>query len=93
MPFFDGSDCISAEKYPDLARGAVVDRRAVKDRDHRIGALDRRPVLRAKIHAAVTSTSPEFVLVRDEDVEGIGTRGGALVDEERSYGVKSGLAK
>jgi len=33
-------------KHPDLARGAVVHRRAVEDREHRVSALDRRPVLR-----------------------------------------------
>src|SRR6478672_1996574 len=69
-------------KHPDLARGAVVHQRAVEDREHRVGALDRRPVLRENPRCCDVKVRRELVLVRNEDLEAVGTqRAGALVDE------------
>jgi hypothetical protein len=69
-------------EHPDLARGAVVHRRAVEDREHRVGALDPRPVLREDPRRGDVDARRELVLVRNEDLEAVGAqRGGALVDE------------
>ena len=69
-------------KHPDLARGTVVHRRAVEDREHRVGALDPRPVLRENPRCCDVDVPRELVLVRNEDLVAVGTqRGGALVDK------------
>ena len=69
-------------EHPDLARGAVVHRRAVEDRKQRVGAFDPRPVLREDPRRGDVETRRELVLVRNEDLEAVGTqRGGAFVDE------------
>src|SRR5262245_64361658 len=70
-------------EHPDLARGAGIHRRAVEDREHRVGALDPRPVLREDPRRCDVATPRlELVLVRDEDLEAVDAqRGGALVDE------------
>lgn len=69
-------------EHPDLARGAVVHRRAVEDREHGVGALDPRSVLREDPRRGDVDASRELVLVRNEDLEAVGAqRGGALVDE------------
>ena len=66
-------------EHPDLACGAVVHRRPVKDREHRIGALDPRPVLRENRRCCDVDVPRELVLVRNEDLEAVGTqRGGAI---------------
>jgi hypothetical protein len=69
-------------EHPDLARGAVVYRRAVEDREHRIGALDPRPVLPEDPRRCDVDVPRELVLMRNEDLEAVGTqRGRAFVDE------------
>ena len=70
-------------EHPDLARGAVVHRWAVEDREHRVGPLDLRPVLREDpCRCDVVALRRELVLVRGEDLKSVGTqRGGALVYE------------
>jgi hypothetical protein len=69
-------------EHPDLARGAIVYRRAVEDRQHRVGALDPRSVLGEDPRRCDVDAGREFVLVRNEDLEVVGAqRGGALVDE------------
>src|SRR5262249_22893815 len=66
----------------DLARGAVVDRRAVEDREHRVRALDPGAVLREDPRRRDVDARRELVLVRDEDLDAVGSQHrGALVDE------------
>jgi hypothetical protein len=69
-------------EHPDLARGAVVHRLPVEDREHRVGPLDSRPVLREDPRRRDVDVPRELVLVRNEDLEAVGTqRGSAFVDE------------
>ena len=82
MPFFDGSRLHQGMKHSDLARSPVIHRRAVEDREHRIGALDRRSVLSENRRCCDGDPRLERVLVRNEDLEAVHTqRGRALVDE------------
>ena len=67
---------------PDLAGGAVVDHRAVEDREHGVRLRERRPVLREDPLRGDRPVEGELVLVRDEDVEaGRAQLRRALVDE------------
>ena len=69
-------------EHPDLARRAVVNRRAVEDREHGVGTLDPRSVLREDRCCGDVDAGREVVLVRNKDLEAVGAqRGGALVDE------------
>src|SRR5712671_849732 len=84
MPFFDGSDCISAWNIP--ISHAVP---SSTDGPSRIASMASARSIPgrsfAKIHAAVTRR--ELVLVRNEDLEAVGAqRGGALVDERALVG-------
>ena len=66
-------------EHPDLTRGAVVHRRAVEDREQRVGTLEPRPVLREDRRCCDVGVPGELVLVRNEDLEAVGTqRGGAI---------------
>src|SRR5581483_8855200 len=66
----------------DLARGAVVDQRAVEDREHGVRVAQRRPVLGEDALGGDRAVERELVLVRDEDVEaGTAELHGAVVDE------------
>src|SRR3954454_14843790 len=69
-------------EHADLAGGAVVDRRPVEDREHRVCALDARPVLREDPLRSHAGADGELVLVRDEDVETVRAKARcAFVDE------------
>src|SRR6266508_748583 len=54
---------------PDLARGAVVDHRAVEDRQHRVRLAQGGPVLGEDPPGRHRAVEGELVLVGDEDVE------------------------
>ena len=80
---------------PDLAGGAVVDHRAVQDREHGIRLGQRGPVLREDPIRGDGVVEGELVLVRDEDVEAR-SRAAASAHSSmnrRSAGVNSGPAK
>src|SRR5262245_18549875 len=73
-------------EHSDLARGAIVYRRAVEDREHGVYTLDLPPVLREDPRRG-ESDGRLVVLVRNEDLEVVGAqRRGAFVDERPLVG-------
>ena len=69
-------------EHSDFARSAIVHRRAVEDRQHRVGALDPRPVVGKDPLRRDVDARLELLLVRNEDLEAVGAqRVGAPIDE------------
>jgi hypothetical protein len=69
-------------EHADLASGAVVDHRAVEERDDRVRLFDPGTILCEDLRRAHGGSESELVLVWDEDVDALGAEPcRTLVDE------------
>ena len=78
---------------PDLAGGAVVDERAVEQRDDRVGIREAFPVFAKIVPGDVSAAASAFSCGTKTSIPSVRSRAAHSSMNDRSYGVKSGPAK